>query len=74
MFSKNLKTKFFSLILQLKTCRGFLAYRMASAKEKSSPEFKNKHCLTILNCSAGRHLDSISNQEKLPNDGLLFSS
>ena len=74
MFGKNLKTKFFWLILQLKTCRGILANRMASAKEKSSSESKNKHCLTILNCSACRHLNSIFNQEKLAIDGLLFRS
>lgn len=47
--------------------------RVAAAKQRLGPEYKNSLSLIILIGSAGRHLNGIFNQEKLPIDGVLLS-
>ena len=54
------------LVVYFKNCRDFLVKRMVAAKEKSAPEIKNRISLITLNDSVDRNLNSVMNQEKLP--------
>lgn len=57
------------------TCKDFLAWRIADARDKLRPEYKNWLCLTTLLGFTGRHLwhKVIFNTEELRNKGLLLS-
>ena len=60
------------LTLYFNNCRDCFGRRMVAAKDKLSPEYKTRLCITTPIGSAGRHIHSIFNGETIPIGGALF--
>lgn len=72
MLKKKSNMTFILMILCCNSSRSFLVYRIVSARGKSSSESGNRLCLTALIFSAGRHLNSIFNQQKAAHQWCTF--